>query len=67
MEGVHVWVKYGMDFMVSLLLLIGFLPLFLVIALLIMMTLPGPVFFIRDRVGLGKRIFRLYKFRTMVA
>jgi exopolysaccharide biosynthesis polyprenyl glycosylphosphotransferase len=67
MEGVHVWVKYGMDFMVSLLLLIVVFPLFLVIALLIKMTSPGPVFFIQDRVGLRKRIFRLYKFRTMVA
>jgi exopolysaccharide biosynthesis polyprenyl glycosylphosphotransferase len=67
MEGVNALVKYGMDFMVSLVLLIGFSPFFLFIALLIMMTSPGPVFFVQDRVGLHKRIFRLYKFRTMVA
>ena len=30
------------------------------------MTSPGPAFFIQERVGLNKRIFRLYKFRTMV-
>lgn len=26
----------------------------------------GPVFFVQERLGLGKRTFRLYKFRTMV-
>jgi lipopolysaccharide/colanic/teichoic acid biosynthesis glycosyltransferase len=30
------------------------------------MTSPGPVFFIQERVGLNKRRFRVYKFRTMV-
>ena len=67
MEGVHALVKYGLDFMVSLVLLILLSPFFLVMALLIIMTSTGPVFFVQDRVGLRKRIFRLYKFRTMVA
>jgi lipopolysaccharide/colanic/teichoic acid biosynthesis glycosyltransferase len=40
--------------------------LFLVTALLIKLTSPGPVFFIQERVGLNKRRFRLFKFRTMV-
>jgi exopolysaccharide biosynthesis polyprenyl glycosylphosphotransferase len=67
MEGVPVLVKYLLDFTLSLLLLILLSPFFLAVALLIMLTSPGPVFFIQDRVGLHKRIFRLYKFRTMVA
>jgi lipopolysaccharide/colanic/teichoic acid biosynthesis glycosyltransferase len=41
--------------------------LFLVAALLIKRSSPGPVFFVQERVGLNKRRFRLYKFRTMVA
>jgi len=32
----------------------------------IKLTSSGPVFFIQERVGLGKRRFRLFKFRTMV-
>ena len=67
MEGFPVLVKYGMDFIVSLILLVFLsLPL-LVVALLIKITSKGPVFFIQDRVGLHKRVFRLFKFRTMVA
>ena len=34
--------------------------------LLIKLTSPGPVLFVQERVGLGKRSFRLYKFRTMM-
>ena len=48
-------------------LLVLLSPLFLVIALLIRLTSPGPVFFVSQRVGLGQQPFHLYKFRTMVA
>jgi exopolysaccharide biosynthesis polyprenyl glycosylphosphotransferase len=41
-------------------------PLFLVVAILIKSTSKGPVFFRQERYGLGKRIFCIYKFRTMV-
>ncbi len=40
-------------------------PLFLVAAVLIKSTSKGPIFFRQDRYGLGKRIFCIYKFRTM--
>ena len=42
-------------------------PLFLLTALAVKATSPGPVFFVQERVGLSKRSFRLYKFRTMVS
>lgn len=42
------------------------LPFMGVIALLVKLTSPGPVLFQQDRVGLGGRVFRIYKFRTMV-
>jgi hypothetical protein len=41
-------------------------PLFAVAAILIKLGSPGPVFFVQERLGLNKRRFRLYKFRTMV-
>ena len=41
-------------------------PLWLVIAVAIKLDSPGPVLFVQERVGLGGRRFRFYKFRTMV-
>jgi exopolysaccharide biosynthesis polyprenyl glycosylphosphotransferase len=58
--------KRVMDFLISLLLLIIFSPLMVVIAILIKLTSPGPVVFTQKRIGLNKRIFNIYKFRTMV-
>jgi exopolysaccharide biosynthesis polyprenyl glycosylphosphotransferase len=40
-------------------------PLMALVAVLIKLESPGPVFFIQERVGLHGRIFRLVKFRTM--
>jgi exopolysaccharide biosynthesis polyprenyl glycosylphosphotransferase len=41
-------------------------PLFIVIALLIKFSSPGPVFFRQERVGLQGKPFFMWKFRTMV-
>ena len=46
----------------------GFLflsPLFLSITVLIKIFMPGPIFFIQERVGIKGNLFRLFKFRTM--
>jgi exopolysaccharide biosynthesis polyprenyl glycosylphosphotransferase len=58
--------KRIIDIVISALLLIFFSPLFLIIALSIRISSKGPAFFIQERIGLNKRVFRLYKFRTMV-
>jgi exopolysaccharide biosynthesis polyprenyl glycosylphosphotransferase len=65
MEGWQVLAKRVLDFILSLGLLIILGPIFLCTALLIKVTSSGPVFFIHERVGLSKRRFRLFKFRTM--
>jgi exopolysaccharide biosynthesis polyprenyl glycosylphosphotransferase len=59
-------VKRGLDCTLSLLLLITLAPVLLLAAILIKLTSPGPVFFVQRRVGLSKRTFAIYKFRTMV-
>jgi len=58
--------KRFMDIVISLLILVLLSPLFLLIALMIKRDSPGPVFFSQYRLGKNKRLFRLYKFRTMV-
>ena len=42
-------------------------PLFAIIAVAIKLDGPGPVFFRQERVGRGGALFRIWKFRTMVA
>jgi exopolysaccharide biosynthesis polyprenyl glycosylphosphotransferase len=66
-EGWPMVIKRVLDFSLSALLLVGIAPLLLLTAVLIKLTSPGPVFFVQRRVGLGKRIFNIFKFRTMVA
>ncbi len=45
--------------------LISFAPFFPIVALLVRLTSPGPVFFRQVRCGLAGRPFTVYKFRTM--
>jgi exopolysaccharide biosynthesis polyprenyl glycosylphosphotransferase len=59
-------VKRGLDVVVSLLLLIMVSPVLAAVALVIKFTSKGPVLFLQERVGLNKRRFLIYKFRTMV-
>src|SRR5690606_36081316 len=40
-------------------------PIFLIVAIAIKLDSPGPIFFKQDRVGLRKRQFPMYKFRSM--
>lgn len=39
--------------------------LYLVVAILIKVKMPGPVFFVQNRVGKGGKVFKCHKFRTM--
>ncbi len=58
--------KRFMDILGALGGLILLAPLFLLIAGLIAVYDGFPIFYIQDRIGLNKRRFRIYKFRTMV-
>ena len=61
----QIFLKNTIDFVGALVLLIFLAPVMLIIALLIKLTSPGSVFFIQERVGLNKRKFKMFKFRTM--
>jgi lipopolysaccharide/colanic/teichoic acid biosynthesis glycosyltransferase len=54
------------DRIVSLILLIVLSPLLITIFIMIMCESKGPALFVQKRVGAGKRLFKLYKFRTML-
>ena len=58
--------KRVFDFIFAFLGLILIFPLFLVIAFLIKRESAGPVFYQGERVGKNGKIFRIFKFRTMV-
>ena len=57
--------KRVFDLVVSLMLLFFLAPLLLVVALAIKLTSSGPVFFKQKRMGKNRRLFVLYKFRSM--
>jgi len=60
-------VKRLFDFFVSLIMTIFFLPIFLILALAIKIDSKGSVLFRQERVTTYGKVFRIYKFRTMVA
>ena len=57
--------KRVLDFIGSLVLIALGAPLFLLLALLITLDSPGPVFFRQERVGKNGKSFLMYKFRSM--
>lgn len=59
------WVKRALDVGVSASLLVLLAPLLLAVMAAIRLDSPGPAVFVQRRVGLNKRLFPLYKFRTM--
>lgn len=58
--------KKLLDVTVSAVALLLVAPILVFVAIGIKIGMPGPVFFVQQRVGLNKRLFPLYKFRTMV-
>lgn len=57
--------KWGIDFCMSLLLVVILSPLILIVWLLIYIKLGSPIIFKQPRPGLNGEIFHVYKFRTM--
>ena len=57
--------KRIVDVFCSCIALICLSPVFLITAIAIKAESAGPVFFFQDRVGKNKRVFKMYKFRSM--
>lgn len=59
--------KRVLDLVLATILIVAFSPLFVIVSLLIKIDSRGPVFFRQERVGKDGKIFRIFKFRSMVA
>jgi lipopolysaccharide/colanic/teichoic acid biosynthesis glycosyltransferase len=59
-------IKRIVEIVLSLIALPIILPLFIILAVLIYLQDGGPCFFSQDRIGKDGRIFRMWKFRSMV-
>lgn len=64
-EPVNKIIKRLFDIVFSLSVLVLLCPLFILIAIGVKLSSPGPVFFSQERIGLYRRPFKMYKFRSM--
>jgi len=60
------YIKRLMDFFLSLTALLVLFPLLILVSISIMIDSKGPIFFTQKRLGKDMKIFKIYKFRTMV-
>jgi exopolysaccharide biosynthesis polyprenyl glycosylphosphotransferase len=67
MPGWEIVGKRVLDFTVSFVGLVVMLIPMLLVALLIRLDSPGPIFFIQERSGQRGKVFRMFKFRSMVS
>lgn len=59
------YIKPTVDWILCVIVaVLGILPI-VVIGIIIKIDSPGPIFFRQERLGKGKKVFRIYKFRTM--
>jgi exopolysaccharide biosynthesis polyprenyl glycosylphosphotransferase len=65
MDSFHQFYKRTIDLTISLILLLVSLPLTLMVALLIKLDSPGPIFYRQRRIGKDGKLFWCYKFRSM--
>ena len=63
--GWNIVFKRATDMVISFLAIVITSPVMILIALFIKLESRGPVFFVQERVGLDRKVFRMYKFRSM--
>ena len=65
MRKVQFVVKRFFDVCISIIIIVMFWWLWIGVAILIKCSSKGPIFFVQERPGFHKKIFKIYKFRTM--
>jgi Undecaprenyl-phosphate glucose phosphotransferase len=64
-NSMNAFVKRFLDILGSLILIVFTSPVMLVVAIGVKISSPGPILFRQERVGLNKKSFLMYKFRSM--
>ena len=59
-------IKRLIDIVISIIVILAFLPLWILVAIIIKVESRGPVFFKQKRVGQNEKIFEIFKFRSMI-
>ncbi|MFZ4455599.1 MAG: sugar transferase [Bacteroidales bacterium] len=59
-------IKPLFDFIVAFIALIILSPVLVIVSVAIKLDSPGPVFFLQERLGRNGKVFRIFKFRSMV-
>jgi exopolysaccharide biosynthesis polyprenyl glycosylphosphotransferase len=65
LSGFGLFVKRSSDIVFTLIILTFILPFLIMLAILIKLDSPGPIFYMQKRVGLDGKEFWMYKFRSM--
>ncbi len=65
-RNIQLSIKTIIDISAALIGIMILSPVIVTVAILVKLTSKGPVFFYQDRLGKDARIFKLYKFRTMI-
>jgi len=65
MHSIGFFFKRVIDIFFSLFVIVFGIPFYLLIAVMIKLSSPGPVLFVQERIGQHGKKFRFYKFRTM--
>lgn len=58
--------KRAIGFLIALMMLLIIWPLLLIIAVIVKLDSKGPAVFVQERLTLGGKVFKMYKFRTMI-
>lgn len=58
--------KRAIGFIIAALILLIIWPLLLIIAIIVKLDSKGPAVFVQERLTLGGKVFKMYKFRTMI-
>lgn len=67
-ETMPIWqqaMKRFFDVLLSFIAIILLIPVYIVLAIGVKMSSPGPIFFLQERIGLNGKPFKILKFRTM--
>jgi Undecaprenyl-phosphate glucose phosphotransferase len=65
LQGWRLTLKRGLDVVLSAITLVVMSPFLLLMALLVKLDSPGPVFYVQERMGLDAKPFKMIKFRSM--